>query len=239
MKKLISLILIVCMACMLVPAMAESIDLTGDWYVSVMGIAMQMTLNADGTGTMTIPGQEQAQGLSWTLEGEKFTITVADTDPTEGTATAEAITFADASSGLELVFTREPVEAIAVGAPVAAEAEDAFLGTWDCKYMESQGMILDPNAFGTIMPGIAVADGAVTFVGSSDEDMIAAMYNLMALTYTFEDGKLALVSSMEGVEATGTIELLDDGLLKLVMVNGEDAMIFYYGAAAAAEEPAA
>lgn len=35
MKKLISMILIVCMACMMIPAMAEE-DLTGEWYVKTM-----------------------------------------------------------------------------------------------------------------------------------------------------------------------------------------------------------
>ena len=35
MKKLISLLLVLCMACMLIPALAEE-AVTGDWYLHIM-----------------------------------------------------------------------------------------------------------------------------------------------------------------------------------------------------------
>ena len=103
MKKLISLILILCMACMLIPAMADT-DVTGTWYASMMGIPMTMTLNADGTGTMISPVQGGEAPAAWTMEGDKITITVNDS-PATGTVTADAITLEE--SGMEIVFTRE------------------------------------------------------------------------------------------------------------------------------------
>ena len=236
MKKLISLILILCMACMLIPATAEGIDVTGEWYASVMGVPMTMTVNADGTVVMTSPAQEGGTSGTWTMEGDQITITIDESSLT-GTVTAEAITLDD--NGMQIVFTREPAETITVGAVKAADSEDAFLGTWACKYMESQGVIVDVASAGGLMPGLTIADGKLTFVGSSEDDFIAAMYNLMALTYTFADGKLAVSSSVEGADATGTIELTEDGLLKLTLDSESEPVVMYYGAAEAAEQPAA
>ena len=55
MKKLISLVLALCLACMLIPAVAED-DVTGEWYANMSGIAVKFTINADNTFTMEVPG---------------------------------------------------------------------------------------------------------------------------------------------------------------------------------------
>ena len=62
MKKLLSLVLALMMACMLIPAMAEGQDVTGDWYltdvsgmnVANLGMSMIVTLNADGTAKVSM-----------------------------------------------------------------------------------------------------------------------------------------------------------------------------------------
>ena len=69
MKKLISLILVFCMAVMLVPALAESAGVAGEWIGSYAGQAIPMTLNADGTFSMS--GTEG----TWVLEGEALSMT--------------------------------------------------------------------------------------------------------------------------------------------------------------------
>ena len=246
MKKLISLILILCMACMLIPAMAD-VDVTGVWYLKIMAMEGQsydaaamgynivMNLNADGSVEMTMPTGDVSTG-SWTLEGDQITVTVDDA-PASGPVTEDAISLA--ADGQEMIFTREANTAITVGEVVAAESADVFYGDWACKYMESEGMILDPSAFGSVMPGITVTEGTIKFIASSEEDLIAAMYDLLGLTNTFEDGKLVLASSLEGSTATGTLELLDDGMIKMSLINNGDTVCFYYVPAEAAEEPAA
>ena len=67
MKKLISLILILCMACLLVPAMAED-DVTGDWYYAGMGDSVRFVFNADGTAKLIteMMGQKSEEALSRT-----------------------------------------------------------------------------------------------------------------------------------------------------------------------------
>ena len=49
MKKLIALVLVFCMAIILVPALAESADVAGEWVCSFAGHTIPLTINADGT----------------------------------------------------------------------------------------------------------------------------------------------------------------------------------------------
>ena len=77
MKKLFSLILALCMACMLIPAMAED-SITGEWYASLAGVTMVMNLAEDGTAEMSMPGTENVASGTWVLDGEKITVTIED-----------------------------------------------------------------------------------------------------------------------------------------------------------------
>ena len=86
MKKLISMVLVLCMAATMVSALAET-DVTGEWYGSMMGFSMKMVLNADGTGEMTVVGQGTSPA-TWTMEGDQITITANDS-PATGTVTAD------------------------------------------------------------------------------------------------------------------------------------------------------
>ena len=53
MKKLFSLILALCMACMMIPAVAEE-GVAGEWYASLGGMTMVLNLAEDGTAEMTM-----------------------------------------------------------------------------------------------------------------------------------------------------------------------------------------
>ena len=57
------------MAVMLVPALAESADIAGEWIASLAGNDIPMTINADGSFSMN--GVEG----TWVLEGETLTMT--------------------------------------------------------------------------------------------------------------------------------------------------------------------
>lgn len=240
MKKLISLLLILCMACMMVPAFAEETDLTGDWYASFMGVTMTLTINADGTMSMTAPGEDGAmnsQTGTWTREGDTLTLTVQDS-PATATITGEELVMSE--GGMELRFGREPAAPITVGAPrTDAQAED-FYGEWTVKYTEVMGAVADLSAIGMAFPNLKLGEGTVEFIASSEVDMFASMFNMLALAATFEDGILRMESTAENTSSTCTAELLDDGLLKLTMEDGSSTpMVLYYEPAAAAEAPAA
>ena len=52
MKKLFSLILAVCMACMMIPAVAEE-GVAGEWYASLGGMTMVLNLGDDMNRVLT------------------------------------------------------------------------------------------------------------------------------------------------------------------------------------------
>lgn len=235
MKKIISLLLALALGCMLIPAVAEDASVTGEWYASYAGLSIPMTVNEDGSFQLAFPGQDPTDG-TWTLEGDQITITVNDA-PLTGTFNGESIALAEGE--MALTFTREPAASITVAEAMAAESAEAFYGDWTGTYMGSDGVIMDPAAAGTILPGLTIGEGVFTFAASGEDDIMAPLLNLMAFSATFEDGALKLAPGLEGAEASGTVQLLEDGMLMLTL-DGEQAMTLYFTpAAAAAEEPAA
>ena len=74
MRKLISLILVFCMAVILVPALAESAGIVGEWTADYSGYSVVLTLNANGTFSMEGAGMGGADG-TWVLEGEALSLT--------------------------------------------------------------------------------------------------------------------------------------------------------------------
>ena len=247
MKKLIAMILIACMACMLVPAMADE-DLTGDWYLKTMssegkeydaaavGYSMVVTLNTDGTASAAEPDGSTETG-TWAVDNGTITLTIGD-DPAVSGPVADGAFTLDTGS-MSMTFTRDAVEAITVAEVVAAESADVFNGEWACAYIESDGMIADPSGLGeeVQMPAMTISEEGFAFAETANG--YGTLFNTFALSKTFEDDKLTVASGLEGVGITGTVELLADGMIKLTLVNGDNPMILYYAPAAAAEEPAA
>ena len=255
MKKLISLILILCMACMLIPAMAE--DVAGEWYLKSMsyggqamdvtGFGMSGTLNLkeDGTFTMAMTGSEESTG-TWKADGDKVQLTMGtetvDVTIADGTL---SITM-DEASGTAMIFSREAPAAAYEPAEMNADAKlEDFTGTWGISYIGMNGIVVDLNAFiqsiaammpeGTELPDIASAmalkiDGTKVIVGEGTEEA-------KTIEATFADGKMTVKDEESGTVIT--LSLLQDGYLAMdTEVNGQ-AGTLYCAPAAAAEQPAA
>lgn len=232
MKKLISMVLILCLACLLVSAAADT-DVTGEWYGSDKGVVMKFQLNADGTGSMTVAGQNET-AANWTMEGDQITISIGGS-AAAGTVTEDSIRL-PYNNGKELVLTREPIEGITVAEVKAAESEDAFTGRWACTYLEAQGILMDVSSEGRKpIPDINIKDKTIGFIAAGEDDRVAAIYNMFNLAYTFEDGRLALGSSLEGVNVTGSVELLEDGMIKLLLSGTDSPVTAYFSKVTAAE----
>ena len=243
MKKLFSLILALCMVCMLVPAVAEE-DVTGEWYLKTMkqgeteydagaiGYNITMTLNADGTGTMLSPASEEPTPGSWTLEGDKITVTFEDS-PIGGTVADGKITLSEGE--ISMVFTREKPEGIKVADVNPAAAAEDFEGTWEIAYVGYNGMIIDPSTTGQEMPGLVVENGAMKFTGNSS---MSQAFGTNAIPLTFADGALGMSVSMGETSYGIKLEMLEDGMLALTANMGSTEVYMYF-VKAAAEEPAA
>lgn len=228
MKKLIPLVLALCMACMLIPAMADE-DITGEWYGAMMGQPITMTFNADGTVGMFISGEQISSG-TWALEGT--TVTITDEDDTTVMELQDGnLVYAEA----DVTMSRDPANlpaAIELAPVKAAASAEEFYGVWTCKYVENEGVVFDPTAVGTgeTFPSLKLAEGTVEFVGASEDDAMAVMYNLLSLTASFADGKLTLTSALSP-DTTCIAEMLEDGMLKFTMV-GEGGLSVYFVPAA-------
>ena len=243
MKKLFSLVLALCMACMLIPAVAEE-DVTGEWYLKTMkqgeteydagaiGYNITMTLNADGTGTMLSPTSEEPTPGSWTLEGDKITVTFEDS-PIGGTVADGKITLSEGE--ISMVFTREKPEGIKVADVNPAAAAEDFEGTWEIAYVGYNGMIIDPSTTGQEMPGLVVENGAMKFTGNSS---MSQAFGTNAIPLTFADGALGMSVSMGETSYGIKLEMLEDGMLALTANMGSTEVYMYF-VKAAAEEPAA
>ncbi len=243
MKKLFSLILALCMVCMLVPAVAEE-DVTGEWYLKTMkqgeteydagaiNYNITMTLNADGTGTMLSPTSEEPTPGSWTLEGDKITVTFEDS-PIGGTVADGKITLSEGE--ISMVFTREKPEGIKVADVNPAAAAEDFEGTWEIAYVGYNGMIIDPSTTGQEMPGLVVENGAMKFTGNSS---MSQAFGTNAIPLTFADGALGMSVSMGETSYGIKLEMLEDGMLALTANMGSTEVYMYF-VKAAAEEPAA
>ena len=185
MKKLFSLVLALCMVCMMIPAIAEE-SVTGEWYTSMSGMTMVLNLAEDGTAEMSIPGYESTGAGTWVLDGEKITITIEDS-PAEGTFADGKITLTEGEMSME--FTREKVEGIQLADVNPAAAAEDFEGTWDIVYVGYNGIVVDASASAEQLPGLVVENGAMKFTGDSS---MAMVFGSNALPLTYADGALSL-----------------------------------------------
>ena len=232
MKKLISLVLILCMACMLIPAMAEE-DVTGEWYGSMMGMGIVFTVNADGTFSMSAGGQEMAAG-SWKVEDGKL---VAEAD-----GTAETFEIKDGTlyeSEMNMTMTRNPEDApaaIEIADVKADAAAEEYYGEWVCSAIEANGILLAAETYtastGEALPGLTVAADSVKFNG---EDFISAIVNMFTLEPVYADGAIIATGTIGEGENTATIDvslqMLQDGQINATLTSNDSPMILYFAPA--------
>ncbi|MBQ9263750.1 MAG: lipocalin family protein [Clostridia bacterium] len=226
MKKLISLILALCMACLMLPALAE--EVTGDWYLTeiLMGeesinpaaFGMNMVLTLHDDGTMTMAGGENGEEKgTWTMENGVVTLVQEDVEDTmvlsleDGKLTAS-------EDGLGMTFGREAPEAMVVPQPIAAQNEDAFLGTWSLSSISLGGMMVPAATFG-MAEQFVIEPGKATETNATQETPVVTEY-----TTSFADGKLILSAGDDELP----VELNDTGCLSITtQLDEETAMVLY------------
>lgn len=226
MKKLLSVLLVLIMlfaAC----AWAEGADLTGEWYLveatmggisinpAMLGMDMFLVLNADGTASMgqTLGEESETAEGTWARTETGIEITAGETTTPfvlDGDQLKMEIDEENA-----MVFGREKPVAAALPAPVAAESEDAFLGTWTASQASMLGMTVPAEAAGmamtlTVEPGKAFMD-----TDGEIEEMATA----------FTDGALIMTETVMGeIKA----QLTEDGGLCMEVLLSEGSLMSIY-----------
>ena len=233
MKKLISLVLILCMACLLVPAMADE-DVTGEWYLKTMkngdteydaasiGYNIVMTLNADGTVVMITPVSEDPSNGTWTLEGDTITVNIDDS-PVSGTVADGVLSLSQDET--TMIFTREQSEGIQLAEVNPDAAAEDFEGEWTIKYVSMAGLTMDPTATGEAMPGLLIENGSLKFTGESS---MTTAFGTSALPLTYENGALGYALTLGETSITIKAEMLQDGMLALSLGMGDTVVGMYF-----------
>ena len=144
MKKLLSLLLALCLAAMLVPAAAEE-DLIGTWNLVrataqgvemiVIGdeIALTLTIREDGTASVysLMPGEEPATAENnWSYADGVLTLTNPESGEVEMSAPIVNGEITVEAGGAEMVLSREPHAVYEMPAAVKADSISAFNGVW-------------------------------------------------------------------------------------------------------------
>ena len=183
-----------------------------------LGMTMVLTLNADGTATMSDGEEEDAS--AWAISDgvasmQGATMTILE----DGTLCID-------EDGARMFFARDdaaaPAGPEAPAEPVAPVGDEgaAFFGTWYGTSMEMDGSTISMADFGMTMVLTLNADGTATMSDGEEED---------ASAWAISDG----VASMQGA----TMTILEDGTL---CIDEDGARMFFSrDAAAAPAEPEA
>lgn len=260
MKKLISLILVFCMAVMLVPALAESADVAGEWIADYSGYTVVLTLNTDNTFSMKVAGMGGGDG-TWSLEGEALSLTaqgqtiVYDVKDGKITATQDGETLEFTRTAAEEAAPAEepaPAEEAAPSeesAPVEEQtaevtfadvnpdaAPEDFNGEWCIQYIVA-GDEFGANETGEITADIAIKDSGITFGSSSG---FSEFFGDKALKMEFANGAFSYSRSFFGISLSFEIKMLQDGMAAVTIdIDGNGATLYMVRIDAAAEAPAA
>lgn len=214
MKKLLSLILVLCAACVLIPAAAEN-SLQGEWYLTEviedgnssspadLGLSLALDFKEDGTLDLsrTVGGKGAQSTGTWS---QNITISIGDATLT-ASFTGEEIRMETLTG--TYVFTRKaPAAAGGQGNAVDADSEDAFLGTWKISAV---------NVFGQKVPANLLATVGLDLDLELDIEKGKVNMSLVyqgekkhsTLDSDFRDGKLYV--SLDGVDIP--LQLSDDG----------------------------
>ena len=223
MKKILSVLLSAAMilAMLCGGAFAEAADVTGEWYGSLFGIAMTLTVNEDGTYVMDMGDDDPTDG-TWRLDGETMIMDEGSEEEIAFASDGESL-YAEVE-GLEFLFTREPVEVFEAAPARTDAALEEFAGTWNCTLVDMMGMQVPPE--------MAEMELTLTIDGEN-VCMIMGIFGEptdVDLTGEFADGTLTVTVPSEyegGEDSVFTIPLLEDGSMSVTTLLMEEELVFY------------
>jgi len=239
MKKIVSLLLVLCLACVSAAALAEAGDLVGDWYGSLYGMAAQLTLNEDGSYVMSLAGNE----IPGNYELKDGIVYMDDDNPDNGFV-FDGTSLVNETQGVTLTRDQADVPEIELAEVNPDAAVEDFEGDWVCKYMSMKGMTLDITQIpleslgATQIPSLKVEGSAVTLTGMD------SLAGADPLEMTFADGALIFdLGAKVGMPDLGmsiNVLMLQDGMVDFNVNMGDEIVDLYFAPAdAEAEAPAA
>jgi len=223
MKKIVALILTLCMLCTCAFALATAEDVAGVWYltaiesdgmelpVSMFGMEMTMTLNTDGTALLESNMAETEIG-TWAMNGAQ--VEVID-------AVGEAQLFdlvddrlAGEQDGMKMILSREAAEEVVqTESPVKADAtREEFNGTWVGSHVMLMGMQM-PMSMLDMGIVLEITSDGVTMTTTEE-----GVSETQAVEFTFDQGALTVGELI--------LKLHEDGMMSYT--EEETGMAMYF-----------
>lgn len=237
MKKLVSILVVLCMALAMIPAFADE-DFIGEWYLSeirmgeesysaaMFGMEMVFVLNEDGTleGVTVNEGEEEPEEQTGTWEKtENGVIMTIDEETTEFVLEEDLLIAAMDDEGY-MVLSREAPESFVLPETIPAESEDDFFGDWIPDILMMDDVALPVSMLG-VEETITIEEGKMIVVANTIEEP-----QIYVTEFDAEEG--ALYAVLEGIEEPEesdvmAIELTEDGGLIMSSTLGELVTITY------------
>ena len=249
MKKVFSMLLALCLACVLLPAQAEELSPVCTWYlvrgekngvvVETAGmINMVLTIHEDGSclTKITMYGTEMEDQGTWTAADGGILITDSTGIPQMLSFAGEELTMD--MDGTLMYFSHTEPEApdTTVAEKVPAEAVEQFNGSWRISRVMAMGVVTSAENMGMDQAAnMEILNGHITENGQHEGNPVATETDA-----EFTDGFLQVSKETDGLTFRMTYALLEDGTLGCFMdIMGMEVTMIYERTDAATEEPAA
>ena len=231
MKKAFAALLILSMLLSAV-AMAEAADMMGTWYMVEMNdggnvinpadLGMQVKLEIKEDGTAAMDNNGTAVEGTWTLENGELTV-VDDTGAPAVFTLQDGNLVAQMDENGTMTFGREPAEgdAFVPAEPVEAAQED-FAGVWT---------VVKAGMDGAYYPASLLDENGITAtIEGTTLTLNGFMFSDTTMELTYADGAMSIAASDEssGLSMGVTAQLLEDGMLALLMDAGESGAFTFY-----------
>ncbi|MCR4622034.1 MAG: hypothetical protein K5663_08125 [Clostridiales bacterium] len=214
MKRYIALIL-ACLLLAALPALAETEDVSGEWYTGINGAAALLTLKADGSYTISYPTAETAKG-TWRYDDGYIYLDGED---------LPALMTIDGQlklCGEAVFFTRERPATYAPAEVLEGIYIGELSGYWKAAYVDKEG---------TPLPAGLLEDETDLYVEGTHVILGGPEFGDTIVEMAEENG--ALSGEIGGAQVL--IQQQQDGLLRLSVTSPDaPARVWYLAAATSA-----
>jgi hypothetical protein len=197
-------------------------SILGDWYADFQGVAIKLTLSDEGAYTLSVPGAEAVtdawelrDGMLY-LEGNEAPLLPLD----------EALIW----SPVNLGFRREAPSVYKPAEAYKATSIEAYNGFWRAQFTQvgsakdksKRPAVRSVQAGGSVILSSAIGDDTALYIENGKAALAGQLFGRQLAEFAYADG--ALTAKVEGGKVT--LQLQEDGLLRLMYEGGEAKVIY-------------
>ena len=197
-------------------------SILGDWYAEFQGLAIQLTLTDEGAYTLSVPGAASV-GDAWELKDGMLYL-AGNEEPL--LPLDEALIW----STINLVFRREAPSVYEPAEAYKAASKEAYNGFWRAQFTQvgsardtsKRPAVRGVQTGGSVILSSAIGDDTALYVENGKAALAGRLFGRQITEFTYADG--ALTAKVE--DGKVTLQLQEDGLLRLIYEGGETAVIY-------------